>query len=174
MSPPPSDASVALAEATSDEVAEIAEMAARIWPAAYGPILAPEQIDYMLAQMYAPERLRRDFAEGVVFLWVHHRGERVGFLAAGPVAGGGVAPLHKCYLLPETQGQGVGSAALALLRERLAAMGARSVELRVNRHNAAAIAFYRKNGFAIQGQDCRPIGGGYAMDDYLMRLELAR
>ncbi len=173
MSPPPSDDSVALVAAVPGDAEAIAEMAARIWPAAYGSILSPEQIAYMLAQMYAPGRLRRDFAEGVAFLWILHRGERSGYLALGPIASDGVCPLHKCYLLPERQGQGVGSVALGLLRERLSALGARSIELRVNRRNAAAIAFYRKNGFAIHAEDCRPIGSGYAMDDYLMRCELA-
>lgn len=167
-----SDDSVALRGAAPDDAEAIAEMAARIWPSAYGAILAPEQIAYMLDRMYAPEQLRRDVAEGVGFFWVLHRGKRTGFLAAGPVSGG-IGPLHKCYLLPEAQGQGIGSAALALLCGRLASAGAKTVELRVNRHNAAAIAFYRKNGFAIHAEDCRPIGGGYAMDDYLMRRELA-
>jgi ribosomal protein S18 acetylase RimI-like enzyme len=62
---------------------------------------------------------------------------------------------------------------LAQLRERLAGSGARTLELRVNRHNAAAIGFYRKNGFTAFADDCREIGGGYVMDDYLMRRDLA-
>jgi len=171
MIPPAPD--VTLSEVAAEEVGAVAEMASWIWPAAYGAILPPGQIDYMLSQMYAPARLLEDQEEGVDLLWILVDGERTGFLASGPVAADGACPLHKLYLLPGSQRGGIGSLALARLRERLADSGARTLELRVNCHNAAAIAFYRKNGFSVFAEDCREIGGGYVMDDYLMRLELA-
>jgi diamine N-acetyltransferase len=164
---------VSLIEVAAEEVGAVAEMASRIWPVAYGAILPPGQIEFMLAKMYAPARLLQDREEGVDLLWIHIGGERTGFLAAGPVAPDGACPLHKLYLLPGSQRGGIGSLALARLCERLAGSGARRLELRVNRHNAPAIAFYRKNGFFIHAEDCREIGGGYVMDDYLMRRELA-
>lgn len=172
MEPPP-EPDVVLLPVSSAEAAAVSDMAARIWPAAYGAILPPGQIDHMLAWMYDPERIRRDLAEGVAFLWILDRGSRAGFLAAGPVEPGAPCPLHKCYLLPEAQGRGLGSKALELLCERLAAAGASAVELRVNRHNRAAIGFYGKNGFSTYAEDRREIGGGYVMDDFLMRRELA-
>lgn len=169
----PSAPDVTLAEVAAEEVGAVAEMASRIWPVAYGAILPPGQIDYMLSQMYAPARLRQDQDEGVDLVWILVEGERTGFLGAGPVAPDGACPLHKLYLLPGSQRGGIGSQALARLCERLAGLGALAVELRVNRHNAAAIAFYRKNGFTVFAEDCREIGGGYVMDDYLMHRELA-
>lgn len=169
----PSEPDVTLAEVAAEEVGAVAEMASRIWPATYGAILPPGQIEYMLAKMYAPARLLQDQEEGVDLLWILLEGERTGFLAAGPIAPDGACPLHKLYLLPGSQRGGIGSLALARLCERLAGSGAHTLELRVNRHNAAAIAFYRKNSFTVFAEDCREIGGGYVMDDYLMRRELA-
>ncbi len=169
----PSVPVVTLAEVAEEEVGAVAEMASRIWPAAYGAILPPGQIEYMLAKMYAPASLLQDREEGVDLLWILVDGERTGFLAAGPVGADGACPLHKLYLLPGSQRGGIGSLALARLCERLAGSGALAVELRVNRHNAAAIGFYRKNGFAVLTEDCREIGGGYVMDDYVMSRELA-
>jgi len=163
---------VTLSEVAAKEVVAVAEMAARIWPATYGAILPPDQISYMLSRMYAPERLREDQKEGVDLLWILLKGQRVGFLAAGPVAPEGRCPLQKLYLLPESQRAGVGSLAMARLCERISNSGAKAIELRVNRHNLAAIAFYQKNGFSIDAMDCRAIGGGYVMDDYLMRREV--
>lgn len=163
---------VTLSEVTGEEVGAVAEMAARIWPATYGAILPPGQIDYMLSRMYAPARLREDQEEGVDLLWILLKGERTGFLAAGPVAPEGRCPLQKLYLLPASQRIGVGSLVMALLCERLSKSGAKALDLRVNRHNLAAIAFYRKNGFSVDAEDCRAIGGGYVMDDYLMHREL--
>lgn len=170
---PPPEPDVSLATVDPAEAAAISEMAARIWPSAYGAILTPGQIEYMLSWMYDPARIRQDLAEGIDFRWILDAGERVGFLAAGPIPPDGVCPLHKCYLLPETQGRGLGSRALELLFTDLAAAGAVAVELRVNRHNHAAIGFYRKNRFITHAEDCREIGGGFVMDDFLMRRELA-
>lgn len=173
MSSSPAGAAVELVEASPDDASAIADMAARIWPDCYGPLLSPEQINYMLGLMYSAERIRGDMIEGVDYLWIVLGEERIGYLAAGPVSADGVAPLHKCYLLAKHQGQGCGRAALTLLFERLSAQGARRVELRVNRQNRSAIAFYHKLGFEITEEDCLPIGQGYVMDDYLMRRDLA-
>lgn len=172
MKPPP-EPDIALLPVGPSEAEAVSEMAARIWPSAYGSILPPGQIDHMLAWMYDPERIRLDLGEGVAFFWIVDAGSRVGFLSAGPVEPGSPCPLHKCYLLPETQGRGIGSEALALLCGRLAAAGASAVELRVNRRNRAAVGFYEKNGFVTYAEDCRGIGGGFVMDDFLMRRDFA-
>jgi len=163
---------VTLAMLDPGEVEAVSEMAARIWPAAYGAILPEGQVEYMLSRMYDPEQLRRDLAEGVAFFWILDAADRVGFLAAGPIEPGLPCALHKCYLLPEVHGCGIGSAALFRLGADLAAAGATSLELRVNRNNARAIAFYRKNGFTVYAEDCREFGHGFVMDDFLMRKEL--
>lgn len=170
----PAEDSVSLDSIVPGEVGEVSAMAARIWPSAYGAILPAAQIDYMLRWMYAPEKLRADLVAGVAMWWIRHEGQggRIGFLAAGPADAGGLCPLHKCYLLPQAQRRGFGSAAIARMFVLLVRDGARLVELRVNRHNIPAIAFYRKNGFFIHAEDCHPIGGGFEMDDYLMRRAL--
>ena len=163
---------VELVAAAGSEAEAVAEMAARIWPAAYGAILPPGQIGYMLAWMYDPARLRRELDEGRQLRWILHEGQRVGFVGFGPVSTGAPCALHKFYLLPERQGLGLGSAAMDLLCAGLVDAGAGSVELRVNRHNHRAIAFYRRKGFAVRGEDRLDIGGGFVMDDYLMEAVL--
>ena len=165
--------SVFLTPVAPEDLDAVSAMAARIWPAAYGAILSPEQIEYMLRWMYDAETLRSNLAAGVLMWWIVRKEERIGFLAAGPREEAGLCPLHKFYLLPEAQGRGLGSAALAALVTRLHSDGVRILELRVNRHNHAAIGFYRRNGFTVHAEDCRDIGGGFAMDDYVMRLDLA-
>lgn len=166
--------SVSLTPIAPEDLDSVSAMAFRIWPAAYGAILSPEQIEYMLRWMYDVETLRSNLAAGVLMWWILRNEERIGFLAAGPREAAGLCPLHKFYLLPETQGRGLGSAALAALIARLHSDGVRILELRVNRHNQAAIAFYQRNGFSVHTEDCRDIGGGFVMDDYVMRLDLAR
>lgn len=151
------------------DMASVAEMAERTWRVAYRDIITPAQIDYMLALMYSPGALRRDREEGRVrYRWIVGNGERIGFLAFDSTRPGERVALHKCYVLREAQGRGHGSRALELVAGELAAEGAAGVELRVNRHNDAAIAFYRRNGFSVEREDCLDIGGGFVMDDFVM------
>jgi len=152
------------------EVGLVRAMANRIWPLAYDGIIPASQIDYMLDRMYSEETLSDEIGvKNVSYHWIVVAGEKVGFLAAGPVVNGGVCPLHKFYLLPEAQGRGIGSAALAAYILLATSAGAGALGLRVNRHNARAIALYRKAGFAIFQEDCLEIGAGFVMDDYVMQ-----
>jgi len=175
MNPPPlaPRTGIDLISATDRAVATLREMACLIWPVAYAGIIPASQIEYMLKWMYAEETIRREIAEeSVAYHWITADGEKIGFLATGPISAGGPCSLHKCYLLPERQRSGHGSAALELLASLVSTAGVTSLELRVNRDNTQAIAFYRKNGFEIYAEDCRPIGGDFVMDDYLMRRPL--
>lgn len=176
MNPPPPAPlpGITLIAVTEAAVTALREMACLIWPVAYAGIIPGSQIDYMLEWMYAEETIRREIAEeSIAYHWITADGEKIGFLAAGPISAGEPCALHKCYLLPDRQRRGHGSAAIGALASLVTAAGATSLELRVNRHNTAAIAFYRKNGFEVHAEDCRTIGGGFVMDDYLMRRLLA-
>lgn len=175
MNPPPPAPGhgIDLITVTEHSVSALREMACLIWPVAYAGIIPGSQIDYMLEWMYAEETIRREIAEeSIAYRWITADGEKIGFLAAGPVASGAPCPLHKFYLLPDRQRCGHGSAAIVALASLVSAAGATSLELRVNRDNTAAIAFYRKNGFEVYAEDCRAIGGGFVMDDLLMRRPL--
>jgi diamine N-acetyltransferase len=173
--PPSQGPAIDLIPVSDLSVADLREMACRIWPVAYAGIIPAAQIDYMLEWMYAEETIRREIGEeSIAYHWITTGGEKIGFLAAGPVTAGAPCPLNKCYLLPECQRGGFGSAAIDALASLVTAAGATALELRVNRDNTPAIAFYLKNGFEVFATDCRPIGGGFVMDDFLMRRELAR
>ena len=79
----------------------------------------------MLVWMYDPARLREEMLYGAVeYFWITSSGSKIGFMAVGPVLRGSSCPLHKCYLLPESQGCGVGSAAMDLLLNLLESAGA--------------------------------------------------
>jgi diamine N-acetyltransferase len=164
-----------LTPAGRDDAAAISAMAEEIWPTAYAHLISTEQIRFMLGWMYAPAELTRQMEEeNMEYYWIETGNLHVGFLAIGPVLPGVACPLHKFYLLPERHREGLGSAAMDRLMSRLETSGATSIELRVNRSNLAAIGFYRKNGFVKYAEDCLEIGGGFVMDDYLMRRPLPR
>ena len=45
--------------------------------------------------------------------------------------------------------------------------------LAVNKHNSGAIHAYRRKGFVMEESVTVDIGGGFIMDDYIMRKKLA-
>lgn len=161
-------------EAALTDIDAIRTLADRIWRACYPGIISLEQIEYMLAKMYAPEAIRADLGERRIrYLLIGLNGETPdGFAAFGPGDVEGEIFLHKLYIDPERQRRGLGSALIREIARRGRSAAARAIVLRVNRGNQRAIEAYERNGFAIVAEVCDDIGGGFMMDDYLMRLGL--
>ena len=164
---------VCLQSANAEEAEAIEAMALRIWSVCYAQLLSAEQIEYMLGWMYSPTRIREEMRDQIAeYHWLRLGGESVGFAAFGPGEDSGEVCLHKLYVLPEQQGQGIGSAALMALEKSAKVGGAEKISLRVNRDNVAAIRAYEKNGFQRSAEVCSDIGGGFVMDDYVMLKKL--
>jgi GNAT superfamily N-acetyltransferase len=159
--------------ATEADLPAISKLAGVIWRAYYPGIITLEQIDYMLARMYAFEVLRDEISsQGIRYDQLLVAGKPAGFAAYGPAAEPGVMKLHKLYLLPEMQGRGLGSFLLQQVGREARAAGARRLILGVNKRNARAIAAYQRNGFRVVESVVTDIGGGFVMDDYVMARDL--
>ena len=140
-----------LVPAGPSDIPAIRELADAVWRAHYPCIISVEQIEYMLGRMYAPETLLADMGAGSRFLLARCQGKPVGYLAWRPPAGAdpeGVAVLEKLYLLPGHHGRGLGRGMLARAIDEARALGARRLDLYVNKANAKAIRAYRAAGFA--------------------------
>lgn len=155
--------------AVTGDIPLIRKMADVAFRHTYGPILTPQQIDYMMDWMYSEESLRRQMTgeQNAFFLY-----EGKGYVSIRPDGeADGVSRFHleKLYVLPQYQGQGIGKFLLeaAVGHARTLAGGDVRVELNVNRHNPA-VGFYRKMGFTIDHDVDNPIGGGYFMNDHIM------
>ena len=182
------------------DIPQIRAMADVAFPATYAAIITPEQTAYMMQMMYAEEVLRREMTEQNIawFIALQENGTPSGFvsigrvgahLATGPLgaaaAGDEAAQaalatdiplfhLHKLYVLPACQRQGLGRrlfhAAIAYAKSE-AGGGRCRIELNVNRQNKA-LDFYRREGMHIARTGDFPIGGGFYMNDYIMAVEL--
>lgn len=162
-----------LQQVSPSETEEVEAMARSIWPAVYSDLIPASQIEYMLNWMYAPEKIRTEIKEErVSWFWIELGDERVGFLAGGPLSEQGDFPLHKIYLLPESQGKGLGGRAMKELFSYAAEQGSKRVQLRVNRENTQALRFYESQGFLLTGMDKAAIGDGFVMDDCLLAKQL--
>lgn len=148
----------------------VVSLAESIWWRSYPPIIGAAQVHYMLSRGYSVGELRRQARAGSRFrlLWAGARA--IGFLAWQ--AQSGQAFLDKLYLEPAFHGLGLGQRMLAAVAREASMQGHAALTLRVNRHNHPAIRAYRRAGFQWAGEHRKPIGAGFVMDDYLMRLTL--
>jgi ribosomal protein S18 acetylase RimI-like enzyme len=156
-----------------EELILIQKIAHHTWPSTFAGILSSEQIDYMLNWMYDLKMLESQVEQGHGFLVAEAEGNAIGFAGfelshlEGPKA-----KLHKLYLLPSSQGKGVGKSLLLEVAKRAREAGQKSLVLNVNKYNKKAIDFYRVLGFVTIRQEVNDIGSGYVMDDDVMELSL--
>lgn len=160
--------------ATEADLPTLAELAGVIWRACYPSIISPEQIEFMLARMYAQETLRTEIRSHGIRFYRLLMGERfAGFASLGPTNETGMMKLHKLYLLPELHGRGLGTLLLKHCEAEARGLGARRLILAVNKRNSRAIASYERNGFRTVDSVVTDLGGGFVMDDFIMAKELS-
>lgn len=75
--------------------------------------------------------------------------------------------IHKIYVLPNTQGKGIGKLLIDEVLKIAKQKKQSSLTLNVNRDNRA-IQFYKHLDFKIVGEENIPIGNGFLMEDYIM------
>jgi ribosomal protein S18 acetylase RimI-like enzyme len=160
--------SIRIEPAGCEHLPAITALAGVIWRAVYPGIISSEQIEYMLARMYAVEELARQIGQGTGFLRLLNGGELIGFAAHSPTSNPAERKLDKLYLHPDYQRRGHGSRLLNHAMDAARALGCTSLMLTVNRRNTKAIAAYEKNGFMIRESIVADIGGGFVMDDHVM------
>jgi diamine N-acetyltransferase len=163
----------AMRAATPADAPLIEALAGRIWRAAYREMLSKEQIEYMLRWMYAPHKLVAEMAAGVRYEIASASGEPCGYLALEFIAAESAVWLHKLYLLPEVHGRGWGQAMLHRAAAHGRELGAAEIALRVNKENRRALRAYERFGFVRTDAVCADIGGGFVMDDFILRRSLA-
>lgn len=153
---------------SEDKLVVVRDLAHLIWPEVYPTLISPDQIQYMLMKMYDLDRLRQDMKEGAHFALIQEKGEPVGYLSWQPDREKNGAFLHKLYLLPKYHGQGAGAQALDWVISQAQGAGLKTLSLRVNKNNHAAVRAYLRAGFEFGEDICSEIGNGYVMDDFVM------
>ena len=166
-------------QANINDVETIRDLAQKTWWHAYSLILEPEQIAYMLGDIYSAEKITSQLENNTqTYLLLTEPARKAGG-DNKPVAFAAYSPreenpeiykLHKLYCLPETQGKGYGKILINEVIDRTIEAGKRILELNVNRHNKAK-NFYEKMGFRVVYEEDILIGQ-YWMNDYVMRKEL--
>jgi GNAT superfamily N-acetyltransferase len=162
-----------IAEVNKNAIGEIRQIAYATWPVSYKEMISSSQIDYMLEMMYSEQSLREQFANGVRFLIASIDGKPAGFAGVVPKEDSkDIWRLEKLYVLPASQSKGLGKLLLDEVIKMVSEAGAGILELNVNRNNRA-LQFYRNMGFEIHEKVDLAIGGGFFMNDYILRKKVS-
>ncbi|TSJ47909.1 GNAT family N-acetyltransferase [Fluviicola chungangensis] len=159
--------------AEKKDVPSIWEVAEKTWPVSYKHVISPGQIRYMLDLMYNPEKIEAAINDPSQAFWLaEENGKVLGFCGIEhnyPETG--ITRIHKLYILPETQGSGIGKTLVDHVAKEARKCGCTKLHLNVNKRNTA-VGFYQKNGFLTDREEVLDIGNGYVMDDFVMVKEL--
>ncbi len=163
---------LSITEALPNEYNIIQDIAYTTWPICYGSILSKPQLEYMLDKFYTLEALNNNAENGQVFILAKENDVPLGFAAyEHNYKGKNVTRVHKLYVLPETQGKGLGLLLIKEIEKRALQNGSEALSLNVNKFNPAQ-SFYKKLGYAIVGAEDIEIGQGYLMEDFIMEKPL--
>jgi len=141
--------------ATPEDSRAIATIHVRSWQAAYQGVV-PAQF---LASMSVDQRERiwgQRLEQGATGTWViEEHGEVLGWISAGPSrdtdALSSTSELRAIYVDPTHWRRGVGQRLWDEVVDQLRRSGFSDITLWVLQDNAGALAFYRSNGFVVDG-----------------------
>lgn len=138
-------------QASADDLGAVRQLLHDTWHATYDATMGIEAVNDITSRWHSVENLSRqlDDSDGCFLVAEKSDGYIVGHAGAVRTSAD-TASLARLYVLPELQGSGAGTALLAAVVD-WAGQGT-TVELEVEITNAPAIGFYRKRGFADDGQ----------------------
>ncbi|WP_163401167.1 GNAT family N-acetyltransferase [Flavobacterium fluviatile] len=164
---------IKITEASIEDITKIQKIAHTTWPITYGQILTKDQLDYMLDLIYSDEALTGQMEKKEQLFYLISEDETIlGFIGIEHnYQSQAITKIHKIYLLPETQGKGIGKKVIEEIQKLALENHSTSLSLNVNRFNTA-LGFYKNIGFEIKEDVNIEIGNGYLMEDYVMEKKL--
>ena len=160
-------------KATIQDIPLIQSIAYKTWPVAYGSIISEAQIAYMLNAFYTTRVLVNNMIHsGHHFTLAFEKNEALGFASfEHNYQNLNKTRIHKLYILPNTQGKGIGKKLLINIEQEALTNQSDFLNLNVNKYNPAK-DFYHNMGFNITKEFDLDIGNGYWMEDFIMEKEL--
>jgi GNAT superfamily N-acetyltransferase len=165
------DAQAGVQRMTAADVDAVSALARTVWQATYLPLISQAQIDAMLADRYAPPRIREQLDDPRQ-AWRVARQDNALTGFAHALLDETACKLDKLYVHPDHQRGGIGAALVRTIADWARSQQARRLWLQVNRGNEQAIRAYEKYGFKIVESRVFDIGDGFVMDDHVMEKQL--
>lgn len=160
---------IEIIEANLEQLDIVQDIAQKTWPIAYKDVISLAQIEYMLEMMYSKSALKEQFeVKKHHFILAKKQNEILGFASYElDCSSIGKTKLHKLYVLPETQGSGIGVKLVDFLSKKAKENHQSTIFLNVNKYNSAQ-NFYKKIGFSVAYEEVIDIGNNFIMDDFVM------
>lgn len=160
---------------SDDTIATVVSLAKQIWHQHYPGIITTAQIDYMLDKIQSPAAIRDQLEQGNHYYLIRQLETAIGYFSIREQQDDddSILFLSKIYLDEAYRGEGLGYHAFSFIEALAADVGAKRINLLVNRNNSIAVNSYLRWGFCITETRITDIGDGYIMDDYLMTKALA-
>jgi len=155
--------------AAPEEWKIIQSIAYTTWPVAYGSLLPPAQLQYMLDLIYNEQSIRQQMEKGQQFILACHTNESLGFASIEKQYKSSTSlMIHKLYVLPGFHGKGIGKAFLEYISGLATQTAHDALILKVFFKNQNALRFYQQQGFRSIGEEETDFGNGYKVLDYIM------
>ncbi|QHE52760.1 GNAT family N-acetyltransferase [Pontibacillus sp. HMF3514] len=133
-------------EMENKDINEVQEVAKTSWNFTYEGLIPLDIQERFLNSAYNDEMMLKRLDVSSLYI-AEKDGKIVGFANFSPVKEEGIVELGAIYLLPEYQGEGIGT---ALLQEGIKKLnGAKSVYISVEKENKIGTNFYRAKGFQV-------------------------
>lgn len=141
--------SLAIRPATDDDLEALRVLLRETWHATYDDIYGPEDVERLTSDWHSIEAMEQRLSRpNSCFLVGEVAGEIAG-MAFAAVEEPRIVFLHQLYVLPERQGEGIGSALLHAVESGFT--DADRIRIDVEAANRAAIGFYERHGFVTEG-----------------------
>lgn len=152
------------------DAVQLAQLAEVIWQEHYTPIIGEAQVAYMLEKYQSAEKILEDMTVGGYrYYMAYWNGQLAGYCGIKPGKSGEGAFLSKLYVAREFRKKGISRQMVRYLAENFASEKDGFIWLTVNKNNTGSIAAYKKMGFVMTKEQVTDIGGGFVMDDYVLR-----
>ena len=135
--------------AEQEDAKKIHNVALKSWKNAYSHILSNNAIEEVINEWYSIESLKEDIEHPSFFI-AEKNSEIVGFVHATQKEG--IAQLHRIYVDPEYQRQGIGSSLYNKMESELPSK-TEELHLEVLKQNKSGKQFYKKQGFQIATEE---------------------
>jgi ribosomal protein S18 acetylase RimI-like enzyme len=164
---------IQIRQATPQDIPLIHQLAKEVFFVTYEPLQTKEKVAYLFNLMYSESTLSEQMQKKKhTFLLAE---DATGYLGYASYEfnhkGSGKTKIHKIYVMPNAQGKGVGREMINWMADVAKQNKVETLLLDVYRHNPA-IQFYEKMGFKKAGEQVTDVGNGFAMDDFVMEMNL--
>jgi ribosomal protein S18 acetylase RimI-like enzyme len=164
-------------DATPEDCAEVARLAARTFADTFGHLYQPHNLLHHVMSKCSEDYFREHLERGDSLLLLHLDGVLTGYAKVGhvdlpvkPPLPSGAQELHRLYVIKEQQGKGLGKALMVALMNLPRLQVAPAIYLGVWEENHRAQALYHQWGFNAVGKYLYQVGDQYDQEIIMARM----